>query len=170
MRHLVRIFVATLVFTWSVSSIAEDVVYNIVSPIPYADDSGATANVKEECALDTRLPEFIEKAAGRRIDVVIGPAPEEGAEGTFLYMEITHVLGFGGGAWSGPKSVTATGELVQNGEVIGSFTSSRYSTGGAFGGFKGTCSILGRCIQAMGKDIAKWFREPTMDALLGDAG
>ena len=41
--------------------------------------------------------------------------------------------------------------------------------GGAFGGFKGTCSILGRCIKAIGADIAKWLANPTMDAMLGNA-
>ncbi len=40
---------------------------------------------------------------------------------------------------------------------------------GAFGGFKGTCSILGRCIEALGKDIATWLKDPEMDSQLGDA-
>jgi hypothetical protein len=65
--------------------------------------------------------------------------------------------------------VTVEGELVENGEVIGSFTASRYSSGGAFGGFKGTCAILGRCIQSIGKDIAAWLKNPTMNAMLGNA-
>ena len=40
--------------------------------------------------------------------------------------------------------------------------------GGAFGGYKGTCSILGRCIKTLGSDIAKWLANPTMDAKLGN--
>jgi len=59
--------------------------------------------------------------------------------------------------------------LKENGEVIGSFTGARYSGGGAFGGFKGTCAILGRCIETLGKDIATWLKDPTMNAMLGNA-
>lgn len=169
MRKLVIFLTATVIVSWSFASVAEDAVYNVVSPVPFANDSGATGKVKAECTLETRLPQFIAEAARRGVDVIVGPAPEEGAAGKFLYIEFIHVLGAGGGAWSGPKSVTVTGELIENGEVIGSFTASRYSTGGAFGGYKGTCSILGRCIKAMGKDIAAWLRSPTMDAQLGDA-
>ena len=169
MRNLVIFLIAAILISWSLDCTAEDAVFNVVSPVPFAEDSGASSNVKEECTLETRLPQFIAEAAERGVKVVVGPAPEEGASGKFLYLEFTHILGAGGGAWSGPKSVTARGELIENGEVIGSFISSRYSTGGAFGGYKGTCSILGRCIKAMGEDIAAWLRSPTMDAMLGDA-
>ncbi len=51
---------------------------------------------------------------------------------------------------------------------MGSFVAARYSTGGAFGGYRVTCSILGRCIKALGKDIAGWLKSTTMDAALGD--
>lgn len=169
MRNLLLWLTVVVLSASSLDSVAEDAVFNVVSPVPFAEDSGATANVKAECTLETRLPQFIAEAAKRGVKVVIGPAPEEGAEGKYLYLEFTNILGAGGGAWSGPKSVTATGKLIENGEVVGSFTSSRYSTGGAFGAYKGTCSILGRCIKAMGKDIAAWLRSPTMDARLGDA-
>lgn len=169
MRSLLLCLTVVVLTAWSFDGVADDAVINVVSPVPFAADSGATGNVKAECTLETRLPQFIAEAARRGVKVVIGPPPEEGAQGKYLYLEFTHVLGAGGGAWSGPKSVTAKGELIENGEIIGSFISSRYSTGGAFGAYKGTCSILGRCIKAMGKDIAAWLRSPTMDAQLGDA-
>ena len=169
MRNLVAVLAAIVLVSWSLDSLAEDGAFNVISPVPFADDSGASGKVKAECTLETRLPQFIAEAARRGVEVVIGPAPEEGAAGKFLYLEFSNVLGAGGGAWSGPKSVTVEGKLIENGEVIGSFIASRYSTGGAFGGYKGTCSILGRCIKALGKDIAGWLRSPTMDARLGDA-
>ena len=169
MRNLILFPIAAVLIAWSLTAVAEDSVFNVVAPIPFAEGSGASDKVKDECTLDTRLPQFIAEAAGRGVKVVVGPAPEEGAVGKFLYIEFTHVLGPGGGAWSGPKSVSVKGELIENGEVIGSFIGSRYSTGGAFGGYKGTCSILGRCIKALGKAIAGWLKSPTMDAALGDA-
>ena len=169
MRYQSVLLIAALLFAWPPDAFAQDTTFNVVSPVPFADNSGATGNVMAECTLETRLPQFIAQAARKGVDVVVGPAPTEGAEGKFLYLEFTNVLGPGGGAWSGPKSVTVKGELIENGEVIGSFVGARYSTGGAFGGYKGTCSILGRCIKALGKDIAGSLRSPTMDAALGDA-
>jgi hypothetical protein len=40
------------------------------------------------------------------------------------------------------------------------------STGG---GVRGTCATLGRCAQAIGRDVAAWLTAPTLDAELGDA-
>ena len=148
---------------------AQDTTYTVISPVPFAENSMASSDVKASCTLDTRLPEFIADAARRGVTVVVAPDSGDDMEGKVLYLTITHVLGTGGGAWSGSKSVTVEGELKENGEVIGSFTGARYSGGGAFGGFKGTCAILGRCIQALGKDIAAWLRNPTMHAMLGNA-
>ncbi|MBI3171217.1 MAG: hypothetical protein HYZ32_01320 [Hydrocarboniphaga effusa] len=67
------------------------------------------------------------------------------------------------------KGVTVTGKLFQNGKQTGSFVATRKSGGGAFGGFKGSCAVLGRCSETIGKDIAKWLAAPTEGAKLGDA-
>jgi hypothetical protein len=40
--------------------------------------------------------------------------------------------------------------------------------GGAFGGFKGNCSVLGRTVRALGEDIAGWLAQPGKDGMLGD--
>jgi hypothetical protein len=169
MRFVTLNFITAVFILSLVASPATAQTYSISGSLPFADDSGASHEVESECKLESKLPGFIESAAKRGITVSITDVPLDEVEGKVLYMEFTHVLGTGGGAWSGPKAVTAHGELREAGEVIGSFTSTRYSTGGAFGGFKGTCSILGRCVKAMGKDIAKWLNNPTMDARLGDA-
>jgi len=169
MRQISFAFILVGLIFSSMAANAEDVTYTVMSPVPFADGSGASSDVKGSCTLDTRLPIFIEKFAKRGVKVVIGADTGDDVEGKVLYLEIVNVLGAGGGAWSGAKSVTVQGELRENGEVIGSFTASRYSGGGAFGGFKGTCAILGRCIEALGKDIAKWLKDPTMHAMLGNA-
>lgn len=166
MRRMIKILAVTaLACAAAQAAHAEDGAVHVVTPVPFSDGSGATGAVKAECTLDTRLPIFIEESA-KGVDVVLGKEP---AEGTVLKLEFTNVMGAGGGAWSGAKSVTVRGELYENGELTGSFTATRFSGGGAFGGFKGTCSILGRCIKAIGQDIAMWLRNPTMNARLGDA-
>jgi hypothetical protein len=169
MRNSKLAIVSTAITLLVIALPAAAETYTVANIVPFAENSQASNDVKSSCALDTRLPQFIEKAAKRGVDVVISGDPLEDAEGKVLYLEIVHVLGTGGGAWSGAKSVTVEGVLKENGEVIGSFTGARYSGGGAFGGFKGTCSMLGRCVQAIGKDIAGWLKNPTMNAMLGDA-
>jgi len=137
----------------------------ISQSIPFAESSGASDKVKAECTLDTRLPKFIQdsaKAHGFTVDLGSGTA------GRVLQIEFTNIIGAGGGAWSGAKSVTVNGKLTEDGKVIGTFIASRYSGGGMFAGYKGTCSILGRCIKTLGKDIAAWLANPTMDARLGN--
>jgi hypothetical protein len=46
----------------------------------------------------------------------------------------------------------------------GSFRGER----GAFAGFKGSCSVLGHTVKALGSDIADWLVKPSEDADLGD--
>jgi hypothetical protein len=60
------------------------------------------------------------------------------------------------------------GKLYQDGKEIGAFTGRRNSMGGAFGGFKGSCSVLGRTVKALGKDIAQWLVQPAKGSQLGD--
>ena len=134
----------------------------------FTESSGAPDKVKAECTLQTRLPQFIKDYA-KKMNVVLAEDVTDSTEGRVLHIEIVGVIGTSGGAWSGAKSVTVEGKLTENGEVIGTFTARRNSGGGFGGGFKGTCSILGRCIKAIGSDIAKWLANPTMDAKLGDA-
>lgn len=141
----------------------------IASAVPFSKNANASDAVRKECTLDTRLPEFIENEAKEQgIKVVRGSASPQ-QKGRVLVMAISHVLGTGGGAWSGPKSVTVEGKLYDNGKLIGSFTARRQSGGGAWGGYKSTCAILGRCIEALGSDVAEFLAKPTMNARLGDA-
>ena len=133
---------------------------------PFADDSGATENVKRECGMEERLPKYLKSYAKKHTDIVFSSDPVESAEGKVLVMQFTHVYAPGGGGYSGAKSVEVEGELLENGEVIGSFTVDRAAM---FGMTPGTCSMLKRVTKKMGEDIATWLEAPEMDAMLGDA-
>ncbi|MFO7593314.1 MAG: hypothetical protein R6X15_04620 [Pseudomonadota bacterium] len=140
--------------------------------VPYSNTSGASVAVKRECIIDRQLPEFIESyASGYDIAVVRDDkkVSQKNARGKVLELEFSQIYGQGGGAWSGAKSVTVNGTLKENGKTVGSFVGTRVSGGGAFAGYKGTCSILGRCVKILGDDIARWLQSPTMNARLGDA-
>ncbi|MEM8547212.1 MAG: hypothetical protein AAGF46_03525 [Pseudomonadota bacterium] len=138
----------------------------IPSYVEFAPGVDVTAAVRDECQLQTKLQDFIVQY-GKGMDIVLSDNPE-GAEGRYVMLEYTHVVGFGGGTWSGAKSLLVSGEVFEGGKLIGSFTALRYSGGGAFGNFKGTCAILGRCAKALGKDIARFLKNPVIGAKLGD--
>jgi len=155
----------TVCLVFSCVSLAQAETLTISQSIPFAEDSGASDDIKNECKFETRLPEYLKKEAKRTFDVVLSKEPLEDAEGKTLSLIIANMYGLGGGAWSGSKSAIVTGELKENGEVIASMSLRRHSI---MGMAPGTCSILKRISKKMGEDIAEWLEEPTMDAELGD--
>ena len=144
---------------------AKDVI-TISQLTPFAEDSGATDNVKEECDLEERLPKYLKSEAKKVADIVFTAEPLESIEGKVLFIEITHVFAPGGGGYSGSKNVEVEGELRENGEVIASFTVDRSAL---FGMTPGTCSMLKRVAKKIREDLAEWLEAPEMDSMLGDA-
>ncbi len=136
-------------------------------PLEFTETSGVSDEVKAECSLPSELAYSIKPYAAKKMNVVVAEDVSDSTEGWVLHMEIVNVIGVGGGVWSGAKSVTVQGKLTENGEVIGTFIAKR-ATRNMFSS-QGTCSMLGRCMEAIGKDIAKWLKNPTMDAKLGTA-
>ena len=142
----------------------------IAKQAPFAQQLSVPDAVRAECNLPGKVPEFVKEFAGKTYDkVVLADGVSAKTPGQALSLSITGLTGTGGGAYSGAKHVTVQGTLWENGKVKGTFTATRYSGGGAFGGMKGTCSILGRCVQAIGKDVGGWLLQPSMNANLGDA-
>jgi hypothetical protein len=142
---------------------------HIQASTPFAASAQVRDAVKQECQLDTKLPGFVQEfAQGNGIEVQLDSGTLDTKKGKALMMEITEVYAAGGGAWSGGKSMSIAGKLYENGKIVGDFTGRRVSGGGAFGGYKGTCSIIGRCSKALGKDVASWLANPTRNAHLGD--
>jgi hypothetical protein len=126
--------------------------------------------VRAECDLETNVPKFVQEYAEKTHDKVnLVDQVGKGTAGQALSMKIVDIYGAGGGAWSGAKHLAVEGTLWENGKVKGTFRAVRYSGGGMWGGYKGTCSILGRCAKAIGKDVAGWLESPGMDSRLGDA-
>lgn len=134
----------------------------VIPAVVFAGDSGVTDDVKAECGLERRIPAWIaDNAPGAT------PGAANGA-GRVLTLEITGIMGAGGGAWSGPKQIRMSGTLADNGQVIGTFKARRTTTGGMWGGYKGTCSMLEICGEELGEDVGAWLQNPTMDARLGE--
>ena len=169
-RHTLCVLLLTAVSALPITALAGDGSLTLEKKAPFAKGLNVPDAVRAECGLEQKVPEFVQESANKGFDkVVLADSVSAKTAGKVLSMKITDVTGTGGGAWSGPKHVTIEGTLWQDGKVAGTFVASRYSGGGAFGGYKGTCAILGRCAKALGKDVATWALAPSMDARLGDS-
>ncbi len=148
----------------------------VIRQIGFKEDAYIRDAVKKECNLGGKLTQFIVENASDQFGQIITDSTSMPANAQVLTIEIEHVEG-GGGGWSGRRGlfggrggnmVGISGKLTQKGKLLGDFKGSRYSGGGAFGGFKGTCAILGRCVKTLGSDVAGWLAHPTAKASLGD--
>jgi hypothetical protein len=153
-----RLGLLALSLVWASAAGADT---QILKEVPFSDD--VRDIIKKECKLQTRLPGFI-KSAGAEVTLV----DRLSGEGERLELSISEVHAPSGGVFSGPKWIEVTGTLKGAGAPK-HFRAKRFSTGGAFGQFKGTCAIIGRATKVVGMDIAAWLREPTDGAELGDA-
>lgn len=125
------------------------------TPVTYHPDAEVAESVKRECQVEAMLTRRVGAAlSGTQ---ATDAAPD--ADVSLVRLRITHVLGVGGGAWSGPKGITVSAEFVENGKVSRQTKVHRWSSGGMFAGFKGTCDILDRSAVAIGRDLSKWVRD-----------
>ncbi len=154
--------------SFSTFSAAEPV--SVQASVPYAADSKIAQNIRNECTkLGPQLAEFTQQFGKKTgVDVKLVSSIDTAQPGRVLQIEITEAVSMGNAFMGHHKYSAARGTLFENGKKIASFEARRQSMGGAFAGYKGSCSVLGRTVKAMGKDIAQWLKQPNDNALLGD--
>ncbi|MCD6433261.1 MAG: hypothetical protein J7L21_04395 [Sulfurimonas sp.] len=131
--------------------------------------TGAVAsNIKAECQIDTQVMTWIKNySAKHNINVIIGGKPS--ATESVLKISITDAVSSGNMAVGHNKFITISGKLYKGKKLTSSFKASRRSGGGYFGGYRGSCSVLGSCAKTLGKDTALWLANPIDKSRLGDA-
>lgn len=138
--------------------------------IPYKKGSVIAANIKNECNLTSQLSEFIHAySVGEGVGVIRKNGVSSKSKGKALVVQITDAVSQGNAFIGHRKFTRIKGELYNNGKKQAGFTAARLSGGGAFAGFKGSCSVLGRTVKALGSDVSRWLKHPVDGAHLGDA-
>lgn len=133
----------------------------VKSDIPFKDSDEIVSKVKEECTeLGSQFADSILKF-GNKQKLKIKLVDELPSQGTVVSITINSVISEGNANPFNPhrKQVFATATLLQDGNEAGSNTFSRFSGGGFWGGFKGSCSVLQHTVNTLGNDVAKWLKK-----------
>ena len=138
----------------------------LLRKVGFAEGAFVRPEVKSECNLEGRVPEWVQQFAQKRgihVDLV-DALPDSGL---VLELEIADAIELGN-AWTGrQKGLVIQGRLLENGKLKGNFRGRRMTSGGFFGGYKGTCSFLGRCAKTLGSDVAEWLQSPAGSSNIG---
>jgi hypothetical protein len=139
----------------------------IKSIIPYSATAPVAPNIKTECIIDQQLSEFIISSA-KASGLNIVAKNDIGKNDIELKVEIVDAVSQGGAFRGHNKYVSISGVLVQGDKSYQSFKAARISGGGFWGAYKGSCAVLGRTVEALGKDVGVWLSSPIDGARLGD--
>ena len=164
MTYSIRFLAVLAAGLWCGSAFAQAL--QMQRPVAFAPDSDISDAIKTECTIGTELADAIKQHSSAPIEfTTTAPDPNEGR---VLQLEINDAVSMGN-AWMGhQKFVKVRGALYENGKKVAGFKARRNSMGGAFSGFKGSCSVLGRTVEALGEDIGGWLSNPVDGAGLGD--
>jgi hypothetical protein len=166
MRHSLCVAAAALL-SCATPALAADI--HVQDPVPYAESAYIADNIKAECRIGAQLASALAaKAPAHGNRIVFDSAPMEPGSGRVLQLELVEAQSAGNAFAGHFKSATARGVLFQDGQKLASVTARRTSRGGAFAGFKGSCDVLERTVNAIGSDLAEWLANPVDGARLGD--
>lgn len=135
--------------------------------IVYTSKSRVSTAIKQECTLPQALSDNIVQKAislGINIEVKRDIKPND----IELKIEIIDAVSSGNAFIGHNKFMTIEGSLVKGGTKYSSFQAARLSSGGYFGAYRSSCSVLGRITKALGSDTAGWLMDPFDGAKLGD--
>ncbi|GAB2627360.1 hypothetical protein [Novilysobacter erysipheiresistens] len=164
MRHPIGLTAAFIAVLASGTAAASGI--QLQKPVPYAADNDISDAIKDECKINEQLADFVKQYSSEPVELVSGPV--DTGSGRVLQLEIVDAVSMGN-AWLGHQKFTkVSGTLFEDGAEVASFRGRRNSMGGAFAGFKGSCSVLGRTVEVLGEDIAGWLAAPEDGATLGD--
>jgi hypothetical protein len=129
----------------------------LLIPVTFDPAADVPDAVRNECGVDYKLQE---EAAHQIKGHDKSWEPTETLEGQVVRITILNVRAGAAGGFSGPKSMSARVELLNDGNVERSTVlhSSAFSVPVLT--FKGTCTILDKASRGLAKHVAEWVRHP----------
>ena len=170
MRKLAALITLLCISAASADSATGKKAITIPASIPYAAGAYIQKNIQSECDLPGHQVKLLsEQLQSHGFAVRVSNSAPEQSDDLYLKLEISNASS-GGNAFIGHhKGLAVSGHLFRGSQELGNFIAYRHSGGGVFGGFKGSCSVLYRCADAIGADIAEWLDSPSANAKLGNA-
>jgi len=139
----------------------------ISSKVAYAKDSKISYAIKNECHIQSQLTKYT-KSYGEDNDLKVTIDDAPASSDMELKMEIDNAVSSGNAFMGHRKYIAMTAKLYKNGKLLSTMHAARKSGGGFMGGFKGSCAVLGRSAKALGKDVARWLKNPVDNAYIGN--
>ena len=138
----------------------------LLRSVGFAEGAFVRPAIRSECNLEQRVPQWIQEYAQKNgIQVELVDALPD--TGLVLELEIADAIETGN-AWTGrQKGIVIQGRLLEDGKLVGNFRGRRMTSGGFFGGYKGTCAFFGRCAKTLGHDVADWLKSPGQSSNIG---
>ncbi|MEA3404239.1 MAG: hypothetical protein U9R28_00680, partial [Pseudomonadota bacterium] len=122
-----------------------------------------------ECSLLTQFPDLLTSIAEKKgVQVNKVSTLDTQAKGYNLDVKYTQIIN-SGNAFIGHRKYTQVHlTLYKDGKVVSEADAGRASGGGFGAGFKGSCSVLGRTVEANASDTVFWLANPVNGARLGN--
>ncbi|MEN0038216.1 MAG: hypothetical protein AAGC78_14165 [Cellvibrio sp.] len=138
------------------TAFAADITIN--QTVKYHDEKIIATKIKSECVnLGPKLVASTEAAVQQNGWSVIKKDVVDGAGGVSLKLTIANAHSSGNAFIGHHKSVAIIAELFKDGKLVDTYTGERSSSGGFGAGFKGSCAVLERCVNTLGKDVSEWL-------------
>jgi len=143
----------------AVAGVANSAGYQVPENIGYKDITIIQGNVVDECKeLGQQLSAALTAELTKTGVEVQRVATLDAAAGPVIDIKISNLVSAGNAFIGHRKSASVWVELRQGSEVLGAKGFTRDTMGGAFAGFKGSCTVLERAVLVLGKDVAQWTR------------
>jgi len=134
---------------------------SLLTPVTFAPTTDSRAEVRDECKLGDMLARHVGDAL-RRVNKGSGTT-NDAAQGDVLRVTVTTIWGARGNNWTGPKGLALDAEILHDGVVQRRTSLHRTTMGGFWGAFKGICGFMERDSASIGKDLARWSRDPKFE-------
>src|SRR5204862_111064 len=110
--------------------------------------------VKDECKIDMLVGNHVFAAVNARLPESNSVSNSADAgDSKMLQLTVLSFIGFGGGGWSGNKSITIRADLMQGGKVLRTSVHQDQSRGGILGPGASTCFIFESVAKSLGRKV-----------------